>query len=123
MRGQLKFVSTVVGLIKEFDGLVLLSNYNKITTHHVTQLSMRNCLCVIQLFKRLFAEGLKVQKERMQTLRGYAREQREVRARKQQVVVESLEIYYKDQFSLLAESVAQERRNVEVRDAAQAEVR
>ena len=84
---------------------------------------MRNCLYVIQLFKRLFAEGLKVQKERMQTLRGYAREQREVRARKQQVDVESLENFYKDQFSMLAETVAQERRNVEVRDAAQAEVR
>ncbi|KAF6017468.1 CEP95 [Bugula neritina] len=33
-----------------------------------------------QLFKRLFAEGLKVQKERMQTLRNYTREQREKRA-------------------------------------------
>lgn len=58
----------------------------------------------------------------MQTLRGYAREQREVRARKQQVDVEALENFYKDQFSMLADSVAQERRNVEVRDAAQAEV-
>ncbi|XP_067942983.1 apical junction molecule-like [Watersipora subatra] len=75
-----------------------------------------------QLFKRLFAEGLRVQKERMQVLRVYAREQREKRAQKQAVDVESLENFYKDQFGMLAESVSQERKNVEIRDAAQAEV-
>lgn len=76
----------------------------------------------LQLFKRLFSEGLKVQKERMQALRSYAREQRENRARQQERDVQALETFYKDQFSMLAENVAQERRNVEVRDAAQAKV-
>jgi len=64
-----------------------------------------------------------VQKERMQTLRNYTREQREKRAHRQQLDVASLENFYKDQFNILAENVAQERRNVEVRDAAQAKVR
>lgn len=76
----------------------------------------------LQLFKRLFAEGLKVQKERMQSLRSYAREQRENRAKQQERDVQALETFYKDQFGMLANNVAQERRNVEVRDAAQAKV-
>lgn len=59
----------------------------------------------------------------MQCLRSYTREQRDKRAQKQQVDVAALENFYKDQFTMLAESVSQERRNVEVRDAAQAEVR
>lgn len=75
-----------------------------------------------QLFKKLFAEGLKVQKERMHALRSYAKEQRSARAHQQQVDVEALETFYKDQFTMLAESVAQEQRNVEIRDGAQAKV-
>lgn len=86
-------------------------------------LTIDKCLYILlQLFKRLFAEGLKVQKERMQGLRSYTREQREKRAQKQAIDVQALENFYKGQFGMLAESVAQERRNVEVRDTAQAEV-
>lgn len=58
----------------------------------------------------------------MQVLRSYAREQREKRSHKQAVDVAALENFYKDQFGMLSERVAEERKNVEVRDTAQSEV-
>jgi len=52
-------------------------------------------LCVtvalFQVFKRLFRDGLDIQKERIRELRTYAKEQRQERARRQQQQLDSLE--------------------------------
>ena len=44
-----------------------------------------------QVFKRLFNDGLDIQKERIQELRKYAQEQRQQRTRRQQQELEALE--------------------------------
>ena len=44
-----------------------------------------------QVFKRLFNDGLDIQKERIRELHKYAREQRQERARRQQQEIEALE--------------------------------
>jgi centrosomal protein CEP95 len=43
------------------------------------------------VFKKLFNEGLAVQKERIRDLRNYAKEQRLERAKRQQLELEALE--------------------------------
>ena len=45
----------------------------------------------LKVFKNLFQDGLEIQKERVRELRTYAKEQREMRAVKQQNELESLE--------------------------------
>ena len=44
-----------------------------------------------QVFKRLFNDGLDIQKERIRELQKYAREQRQQRATRQQQELEALE--------------------------------
>ncbi|XP_041473055.1 centrosomal protein of 95 kDa-like isoform X1 [Lytechinus variegatus] len=73
-----------------------------------------------QIFKHLFEEGMAIQKMRIRELREYAKEKRENTTKQQQDEVESLENYYRDQFNLLAETIAKERHDVNVRDRAQA---
>jgi len=46
---------------------------------------------LLQVFKRLFNDGLDIQKERINELRKYAKEQREERTRRQQQELEALE--------------------------------
>ncbi|KAK2184386.1 hypothetical protein NP493_267g00008 [Ridgeia piscesae] len=75
-----------------------------------------------QVFKKLFRDGLDIQKERIRELRRYAREQREHRAERHHADLVSLENYYKDQFSMLSESLAKEKADTEVRDKAQARI-
>ncbi|XP_037545686.1 centrosomal protein of 95 kDa [Nematolebias whitei] len=72
-----------------------------------------------RMFRQLFEEGLEFQKLRLREQRAYAREQRLERERRHQDQIESLENYYKDQFSLLAEKLAQEREDIQVRKKAQ----
>jgi len=45
----------------------------------------------LQVFKDLFSDGLRIQKERITELRKYAKEQRDLRAKKQQQELESIE--------------------------------
>ncbi|XP_033630003.1 centrosomal protein of 95 kDa-like isoform X1 [Asterias rubens] len=75
-----------------------------------------------QIFKRLFEDGLKIQKARIHDLRNYAREKREESSRRQQDEIDSLENYYRNQFSMLAEAIATERYELQVRDTAQTKV-
>lgn len=72
-----------------------------------------------RMFRQLFEEGLELQKLRLREQRAYAKEQRLEHQRRQQDQIESLENYYKDQFSLLAEKLAQEREEIQVRKKAQ----
>ncbi|XP_038569783.1 centrosomal protein of 95 kDa-like isoform X1 [Micropterus salmoides] len=70
-------------------------------------------------FRQLFEEGLELQKVRLREQRAYAREQRLEHQRRHQDQIKSMENYYKDQFSLLAEKLAQEREDIQVRKRAQ----
>ncbi|XP_013879113.1 centrosomal protein of 95 kDa isoform X2 [Austrofundulus limnaeus] len=72
-----------------------------------------------RMFRQLFEEGLELQKLRLREQRASAREQQLEHQRRHQDQMESLENYYKDQFSLLAEKLAQEREEIQVRKQAQ----
>ena len=48
----------------------------------------------LQIFKRLFEDGLDIQKQRIRELREYAKEKREALAQRQQNEIESLENLY-----------------------------
>lgn len=74
------------------------------------------------IFKKLFEEGLQIQKQRLRDLRNYAREKRDEQKRQHQNELDSLENYYKDQFSLLAEAISQERQELKAREKSQAQV-
>ncbi|XP_074870653.1 centrosomal protein of 95 kDa isoform X2 [Carettochelys insculpta] len=73
-----------------------------------------------RIFKKLFEEGLEIQKQRLQELRMYSKEKRAEQRRVHQNELESMENYYKDQFSMLAEAVSQERQEIQAREKAQA---
>uniref|UniRef100_A0A4W3JZC9 Centrosomal protein 95 n=2 Tax=Callorhinchus milii TaxID=7868 RepID=A0A4W3JZC9_CALMI len=72
-----------------------------------------------RVFKNLFEEGLELQKHRLHELKMYAKEKREEQKKRQREELESMENYYKDQFLMLAETVAQERHKVQIRETAQ----
>lgn len=88
---------------------------------HNAQVWLCVCVCV-QTFRQLFEEGLELQKVRLREQRAYAREQRLEHQRRHQDQIKSMENYYKDQFSLLAEKLAQEREDIQVRKRAQEKV-
>ncbi|NXT13912.1 CEP95 protein, partial [Prunella fulvescens] len=75
-----------------------------------------------KIFKNLFEEGLEIQKQRLRDLRAYAREKRDEQRREHQIELESLENYYKDQFSMLAEAISQELQEIQTREKAQAQM-
>ncbi|NXB43587.1 CEP95 protein, partial [Leucopsar rothschildi] len=75
-----------------------------------------------KIFKNLFEEGLEIQKQRLRDLRVYAQEKRDEQRREHQMELESLENYYKDQFSMLAEVIAQEFQELQTREKAQAQM-
>uniref|UniRef100_A0A8C3EBC0 Uncharacterized protein n=1 Tax=Corvus moneduloides TaxID=1196302 RepID=A0A8C3EBC0_CORMO len=75
-----------------------------------------------KIFKNLFEEGLEIQKQRLKDLRVYAQEKRHEQWRDHQNELESLENYYKDQFSMLAEAVSQEFQEIQTREKAQAQM-
>ncbi|XP_072319406.1 centrosomal protein of 95 kDa-like [Eucyclogobius newberryi] len=72
-----------------------------------------------RMFRQLFEDGLSIQKDHLMEQRAYAREQRLQQRRKQEDFITSMENYYKDQFSLLADKLAQERQDIQVRKKAQ----
>ncbi|KAK2493073.1 hypothetical protein MC885_002926 [Smutsia gigantea] len=73
------------------------------------------------IFKKLFEEGLQIQKQRLRDLRNYAKEKRDEQKRQHQNELDSMENYYKDQFSLLAEAISQERQELKAREKSQAQ--
>ncbi|KFV83444.1 Centrosomal protein of 95 kDa, partial [Struthio camelus australis] len=75
-----------------------------------------------RIFKSLFEEGLEIQKQRLKDLRTYAQEKRAEQRREHQNELESMENYYKDQFSMLAEALSQERQEIQTREKAQAQM-
>ncbi|NWW36241.1 CEP95 protein, partial [Panurus biarmicus] len=75
-----------------------------------------------KIFKNLFEEGLELQKQRLRDLRVYAQEKRDEQRREHQIELESLENYYKDQFSMLAEAISQEFQEIQTREKAQAQM-
>jgi len=76
----------------------------------------------LQLFRRLFSEGLKVQRERMREARKVTREARQAQSLQQLAQVQALENFYKDQFAMLSENMAERSKNAQIRDNAQATV-
>ncbi|KAI3353010.1 hypothetical protein L3Q82_019582, partial [Scortum barcoo] len=72
-----------------------------------------------RMFRQLFEEGLELQKVHLREQRAFAREQRLEHQRRHEDQIKSMENYYKDQFSLLAEKLAQEREEIQVRKKAQ----
>ncbi|NWS55953.1 CEP95 protein, partial [Chunga burmeisteri] len=75
-----------------------------------------------RIFKNLFEEGLEIQKQRLKDMRAYAQEKRAEQRREHQNELESMENYYKDQFSMLAEALSQERQEIQTREKAQAQM-
>ncbi|KFO91884.1 Centrosomal protein of 95 kDa, partial [Buceros rhinoceros silvestris] len=75
-----------------------------------------------RIFKNLFEEGLEIQKQRLKDLRAYAQEKRAEQRREHQNELESMENYYKDQFSMLAEALSQERQEIQTREKARAQM-
>ncbi|KAK2536813.1 Cep95 [Columba livia] len=75
-----------------------------------------------RIFKNLFEEGLEIQKQRLKDLRAYAQEKRAEQRREHLNELESMENYYKDQFSMLAEALSQERQEIQTREKAQAQM-
>nr|XP_045015386.1 centrosomal protein of 95 kDa isoform X2 [Jaculus jaculus] len=73
------------------------------------------------IFKKLFEEGLQIQKQRLRELRNYAKEKRDEEKKQHQNELDSMENYYKDQFSLLAEAISQERQELKAREKSQAQ--
>ncbi|XP_068582699.1 centrosomal protein of 95 kDa-like isoform X3 [Cebidichthys violaceus] len=72
-----------------------------------------------RMFQQLFEEGLELQKVRLREQKAYAKEQRLEHQRRHQDQIKSMENYYKDQFSLLAEKLSQERQDIQVRKKSQ----
>ncbi|XP_053309590.1 centrosomal protein of 95 kDa [Spea bombifrons] len=72
-----------------------------------------------RIVKKLFADGLQLQRQRLQEMRLYAEEQREEQRKRHKDELESMENYYKDQFSMLADAVAQERHEIQAQEKAQ----
>ncbi|NXS58160.1 CEP95 protein, partial [Brachypteracias leptosomus] len=75
-----------------------------------------------RIFKNLFEEGLEIQKQRLKDLRAYAQDKRAEQRREHQNELESMENYYKDQFSMLAEALSQERQEIQTREKAQTQM-
>ncbi|KAK3575142.1 hypothetical protein QTP86_020960 [Hemibagrus guttatus] len=72
-----------------------------------------------RMFRQVFEEGLELQKAHLREQRAYAKEQRREHVRKHKDEIEAMENYYKDQFSMLAERLALERQEIQVRKKAQ----
>jgi centrosomal protein CEP95 len=71
------------------------------------------------IFKRMFNESLKLQKERMLEMKRYAKEKSQLSAKEQLNKIESIENFYKNKFALLDEKMRREKEEVSVREKAQ----
>lgn len=71
------------------------------------------------IFKKLFNESLKIQKERMLELKKYAKEKNAINLGQQINQIKSIENFYKNKFDLLNEQIRKEKEETVVRDSAQ----
>ena len=71
------------------------------------------------VFKNLFHESMKIQKERMLELKRYAKEKAELSDRQQLNEIVSIENFYKTRFELLNERLQADKQATQVRDKAQ----
>jgi centrosomal protein CEP95 len=71
------------------------------------------------IFKRMFNESLKLQKERMLEMKRYAKEKNELNSIQQMNKIESIENFYKNKFTLLNEKMQKEKEEVGLREKAQ----
>ncbi|XP_078258032.1 centrosomal protein of 95 kDa-like [Rhinoraja longicauda] len=72
-----------------------------------------------RIFKNLFEGGLDIQKQRLRELKAYAKEKRQEHKKRQKEELQSMENYYRDQFLMLAETLAQEQQKVHMQETAQ----
>uniref|UniRef100_UPI00358EE4E1 centrosomal protein of 95 kDa-like isoform X1 n=1 Tax=Myxine glutinosa TaxID=7769 RepID=UPI00358EE4E1 len=73
-----------------------------------------------KMFRNIFEDGLHVQKARLLEMRALAQEKRHEEQQRWNTDLLSMENYYKDRFTMLAESVANERNEIEIQGKAQA---
>lgn len=71
------------------------------------------------VFKKLFNESLKIQKERLLELKRYAKEKSELNTKEQLNQIQSIENYYKSKFDLLNEQLSKEKEETLIREKAQ----
>uniref|UniRef100_A0A8C1YW16 DUF5745 domain-containing protein n=1 Tax=Cyprinus carpio TaxID=7962 RepID=A0A8C1YW16_CYPCA len=69
--------------------------------------------------KQIFEEGLELQKARLREQSAYTKELHQENYRKYKDEIEAMENYYRDQFSLLAETLAHERQDIQICKKAQ----
>ena len=74
------------------------------------------------IFKRLFNESLKIQKERMLDLKRYAKEKSELNNKTQLNQIASIENFYKNRFDLMNEKVSKDKKDMQIRDKAQHQI-
>ncbi|XP_058633969.1 centrosomal protein of 95 kDa-like isoform X3 [Onychostoma macrolepis] len=72
-----------------------------------------------QKLKQIFEEGLELQKAHLREQRAHTKELRQENYRKYKDEIEAMENYYRDQFSLLAETLAHERQDIQIHKKAQ----
>ncbi|XP_065898358.1 centrosomal protein of 95 kDa-like isoform X2 [Dysidea avara] len=72
-----------------------------------------------QVFRKALEEGLELQRNRIRELQRFAKDKRLEEAKKHAEQMESMENYYRDQFMLLAEEIANEKAEKEIRGRAQ----
>ncbi|KAK7155157.1 hypothetical protein R3I93_009949 [Phoxinus phoxinus] len=72
-----------------------------------------------QKLKQIFEEGLEWQKAHLREQRAYSKELLQENHRKYQDEIEAMDNYYRDQFSLLAETLAHERQDIQICTKAQ----
>ncbi|KAK9973169.1 hypothetical protein ABG768_023912, partial [Culter alburnus] len=72
-----------------------------------------------QKLKQIFEEGLELQKAHLREQRAHSKELLQENYRKYQDEIEAMENYYRGQFSLLAETLAHERQDIQIRTKAQ----
>lgn len=71
------------------------------------------------VFKRLFEESLKLQKERMLEMKKYVREKSDLVQREQNDKIQSIENAYKNKFAQLNEKMKAEKNEKKMRDQGQ----
>ncbi len=74
------------------------------------------------LFKKLFHESLKIQRERINEMKRYAKDQRNLNIKVQLDQIESIENFYKNKFQLLNEQLNREKSETELKEKAQHEI-
>jgi hypothetical protein len=75
-----------------------------------------------RVFKRLFEDGLEIQKQRIKEIHKFAKDEQERSARTHENEIASLENFYQDQYSMLADSIHDERRKLKVQEKSQNQV-